>query len=197
MKKSYGIIGVILAVCIAGALAFGGYYNSFVTANETVNQQWAQVETVYQRRADLIPNLVATVQGAADFESETQTKIAELRTAANAAKEAWDNAATRDERVAAAENLDAVANGFRALNINVENYPQLRATENFQTLQTQLEGTENRIAVERRRYNETVQSYNTMVKRFPGNLMAGLFGFDEATYFEAEQGSEQAPEVKF
>jgi len=194
MKKTFIIIGVLLIIAV---LYLFSYYNRFVTAAENVDGQWAQVETQYQRRADLIPNLVNTVQGAASFEQETQTKIAALRTQAAAAQQAWEGADTRADQIAAAGQIDEVVRGFQGLNINVENYPQLRATENFQTFQAQLEGTENRVSVARTRFNDEVRGYNVLIKRFPGNVLAGMFGFDEEAYFESDEGSEVAPVVEF
>lgn len=187
-------IGVFLFIVL---LWFVGAYNSLITLSESVDTSWAQVENQYQRRADLIPNLINTVQGAADFESETQTKITELRTQATSAKQAWDSAVTQTEQIAAARQLDNVASAFRGLNINVENYPQLKATQNFEAFQAQLEGTENRVAVERKRYNDVVRAYNIKIKRIPTNIVANMFGYEKETYFEVEEGTEKVPEVSF
>ncbi|MFH1590421.1 MAG: LemA family protein [archaeon] len=191
------VLIVIAIIAVVMLLWLVSVYNGLVTLDETVNNKWAQVETVYQRRADLIPNLVETVKGAAEFESGTQTRIAELRTQAAAAKKAWDTAGSVDEKVAAANQLEQVATGFRGLNINVENYPQLKATANFQALQDELANTENKVAVERKRYNDAVTALNAKLRRFPTNIIAGMFGFDQRTYFEAQEGAESAPSVKF
>jgi LemA protein len=191
------IIGAVLFFVVIMAFWLFGTYNSLVTLSESVTLSWSQVENQYQRRADLIPNLIATVQGAADFEKNTQTQIAALRTQAVSAKTAWSNANTVDEKIAAAQQVDSVVSGFRALNINVENYPQLKATQNFETFQAQLEGTENRIAVERMRYNDAVKVYNIKVKRIPSSFVASMFGFNEKNYFEVEEGKAGAPLVQF
>ena len=196
-RKNLYIIGGVAAVFVIVLLIFIGSYNSLITLSESVDAQWAQVENQYQRRADLIPNLVNTVQGAADFESETQTKITELRTQATQAKNAWNNAETPSEQIAAARQLDGVASAFRGLNINVENYPQLKATQNFNTFQSQLEGTENRVAVERMRYNEAVKNYNIRIKRIPTVFVAKMFGYSEKSLFNIAEGTEEVPAVNF
>ena len=196
-RKNLYVLGGVGAAFLILLLIFLGSYNSLVTLSESVDAAWAQVENQYQRRADLIPNLVSTVQGAADFESETQTKIAELRTRSIQAREAWNNAQTPSEQIAAARQVDGVASAFRGLNINVENYPQLKATQNFQTFQAQLEGTENRVAVERKRYNDAVRNYNIKIKRIPTVFIAKMFGYDAKTYFEIEEGTEEVPVVEF
>jgi len=195
-KKLY-IIGGIVAVVVILILMFQGSYNSLITLSETVDSSWAQVENQYQRRADLIPNLISTVQGAADFESETQEKITALRTQAISARDSWNNADTTAEQLAAIKQVDSVASAFRGLNINVENYPQLKATKNFETFQAQLEGTENRISVERKRYNDAVRVYNIKIKRIPTVFIARMFGFTSETYFDIEEGTEAVPVVEF
>ena len=201
MKKSMHtiliILGIVVFLLLVSVLWFITTYNRLIQLSENVNNAWAQVENQYQRRADLIPNLIETVQGAADFEKETQTEITALRTQALSAKAAWDNAKTQEEKIAAAKQIDSVATSFRNLNINVENYPQLKATQNFETFQAQLEGTENRIAVERRRYNDAVKVYNIKIKRIPTIFVAKMFGFKEAQYFEVEEGKEASPKVSF
>ena len=196
-RKNLYIIGGVAAVFVIVLLIFLGSYNSLITLSESVDAQWAQVENQYQRRADLIPNLVSTVQGAADFESETQTKITELRTQATQAKNAWNSAQTPSEQIAAARQIDGVASAFRGLNINVENYPQLKATQNFNTFQSQLEGTENRVAVERMRYNEAVKNYNIRIKRIPSVFVAKMFGYSEKPFFNIAEGTEEVPAVNF
>ncbi|MEK7563861.1 MAG: LemA family protein, partial [Patescibacteria group bacterium] len=162
-------------------------YNGLVTAQESVVSSWAQVETQYQRRVDLVPNLVNTVKGAADFEQETFTAITEARSR-------WQTAPTRNDQIAAAGQMESA---LSRLLVSVENYPQLQATQAFRDLMTQLEGTENRIGTARRDYNESVRAYNVRVKRFPGNLLASAFGFDAEEFFEAVEGAENAPTVDF
>ena len=201
MKKGPNI-GLIVLISVAivifiGIFWFIGTFNSLVSLDETANAQWANVESSYQRRADLIPNLVSTVQGAANFEKETQSQIAALRTQAVSAKAAWDNAQGVDAKLAAAKQVESVIGAFRGLNINVERYPELKATQNFLAFQTQLEGTENRINVERVRYNEAVKNYNKKIRFFPANIVAGVFGFEKKTLFEADSGAESAPAVNF
>lgn len=198
-KTSTGlIIGlVVIAIILILVLSVIGMYNGLVKTDVNVDTAWSQVETSYQRRADLIPNLVATVQGAADFEQETQTQIAELRTSAAAAKQAWDNAKTPEQQVAAANQMESVLAGFRSLNINVERYPDLKATSNFLALQDELAGTENRVAVERKRYNDAVGVMNKKVRLFPTNIIAGMLGFEKRDFFEASVGAEEAPVVEF
>lgn len=176
-------IGVIVAI----GLFFAGAYNNLVISREKVDSQWAQVESQYQRRFDLIPNLVETVKGITQQEQEVFGTIAEARTR-------YAGATTPEERVAAANQLES---SLGRLLVITENYPNLRSAESFQTLMSQLEGTENRISVERQRYNETVRDYNLATKRFPGALFAGMFGFGEKPYFESTQGAEQPPAVKF
>jgi len=194
-KHLYWIIPVAIALILLFWVV--GSYNGLIGQDENVKKSWANVESTYQRRADLIPNLVNTVQGAVNFEKETQTKIAELRTGAAAIKTEISNAQTPAELDAAGDKLDNIVNGYRALNINVENYPQLKATENFLSLQDELAGTENRINVARQDYNKAVQSYNVKVRRIPTNIIASLFGFETKESFEAEAGAEEAPEVDF
>ncbi|WP_372634891.1 LemA family protein [Fodinibius sp.] len=171
--------------------------NSLVEKQESVNQSWAQVENQYQRRADLVPNLVNTVKGAADFEQETLTDVIEARSNATSIQlnaGDLDNPQMMEQFQQAQQQLSGA---LSRLMVTVERYPELKANKNFQDLQAQLEGTENRIATERQRYNETVQSYNTDIRRFPTNLFAGMLGFDEKAYFEADEGAEEVPEVNF
>lgn len=200
MRSTGAIVLLVLALVLGFVGCAGcGSYNALVSADEAVNEQWANLQSQYQRRADLIPNLVATVEGAADFERGTLQEVVEARARATSpeiqisADDLDDPAAV--ERYAAAQNALGGALG-RLLAVS-ENYPQLRATENFLSLQDQLEGTENRIATERRRYNEVVTSYNRDIRSFPTNLWAGLFGFDRRVPFEAQEGAEQAPTVEF
>lgn len=198
-KLSTGwIIGIIvIAVVLILVLSAVGMYNGLVNSEVNVDTAWGQVQASYQRRADLIPNLVETVKGAANFETSTQTKIAELRTSAVAAKQAWDSATTTQGKVAAANQMENVLAGYRALNINVENYPELKATANFLALQDELAGTENRVNVERQRYNDAVGAFNKKLRVFPTNIVAGMFGFEKREFFGAEAGAENAPNVSF
>ena len=198
MKLSKGWI-ILIVVVLAVILLFSwgqGSYNNLVTKDQVVQQQWAQVENVYQRRSDLIPNLVATVKGVANFEQKTLTDVIEAR--ANATKVTISpknlDEASLQKFQSAQDNLGST---LSRLMMVTENYPQLKATQNFSELQAQLEGTENRITVERMKFNEVVQDYNIQVKRFPSNIFAGMFGFKEKAFFKAVQGSEKAPEVKF
>ena len=176
---------------------FVGSYNGLIRLDTEVDESWANVETQYQRRADLIPNLVNTVQGAANFEKDTQSAIAALRTGAASAKAAWDSAQGVGEKIAAAKQIDNVIGGFKGLNINVERYPELKATENFLNLQAQLEGTENRVAVARTRFNEKVKAYNVKIRRIPTVFIANMFGFEKEDFFESDEGSDTAPVVDF
>ncbi len=176
---------VIIGVVVVGALYLGMQYNGFVTANEGVDAQWAQVESQYQRRFDLIPNLVASVQGVMQQEQKVFSDIAEARTR-------YSGAGSSDEKAAAATQLEGA---LGRLLVIMENYPQLRSVETVQSLMVELAGTENRIAVERQRYNETVRDFNVRVKTFPGTLIAGMFGFGAREMFEAAPGAEIAPKV--
>jgi|FLOH01.1.fsa_nt_gi LemA protein len=185
-----GVIGVIILLLV---LIVIGSYNGLVTKDETVDEKWANVQTAYQRRADLIPNLVDTVQAAVQFEQETQTQIAAVRTSAVAAKQAMSAATTPAEVSAASAQVESAVAGFSGLNINVENYPELKATENFLSLQDELAGTENRIKVERDIFNKAVKEYNLKVRRFPSNIFANMFGFEKKEMFEADEGTATAP----
>jgi LemA protein len=202
MKKSVLAVGgclgvlVISAVVIAGMLAVT--YNSLVRRSQEVDRQWAQVQNVYQRRADLIPNLVQTVRGAANFEKSTLEDITKARASVGQVNvnpnQAPANAAELEKYQQAQGQLSSA---LSRLLVVVERYPELKANQNFLNLQAQLEGTENRISVERGRFNEAVQSYNTVLKRFPTVLFAGLFGFKEKPYFTAAAGAEKPPKVEF
>jgi LemA protein len=196
MKKTWIIIGVIVVVLFIIYRFFAGNYNTMVELQEPISKQWAQVENVYQRRADLIPNLVNTVKGYADFEKSTLTAVIEARASATSVKIDANN--LTPEAVAkfqAAQN--GLSSALSRLLVVAEQYPNLKANENFLELQSQLEGTENRIAVERGRFNEIVQEYNVFIRRFPANIIAGMFNFQPKGYFESTKGSEKAPEVKF
>ncbi len=194
MKKlSTGAILLLILAIIAVLLVSG--YNRLVGLDEGVASAWAQVENVYQRRADLIPNLVATVKGAAKFEQETLEKVIQAR--ARATQTVVQGVPNADQLTAFQNSQDALSSALSRLMVVVERYPQLKATEAFRDLQRQLEGTENRIAVERRRYNEAARAFNTARRRFPTSLIAGWFGFDERPYFKANEGSERPPTVDF
>jgi len=176
---------VILAVVVVVGLWLMGEYNGLVTQNEAVINQWAQVETQYQRRFDLIPNLIESTKGIFEQEQEVFGKIAEARTR-------YSGAQGVDEKVAAAGEMESA---LGKLLVVVENYPQLASNETVLGLMDELAGTENRVSVERKRYNDTARIYNTSVKTFPQMILANLFGFDEHTYFEAAEGAEEAPRV--
>ena len=196
MGKSLIGCGVALIVGILViAMMVGGVYNRLVTLNEAVDSSWAQVENVYQRRADLIPTLVATVKGAADFEQETLQNVTEARS--KVGRLSFDEAPNAEQMTAFQAQQDALSSALSRLLVVVERYPELTATQAFRDLQVQLEGTENRIAGERRRYNEIAQEYNTARRRFPAVLFAGLLGFEEKAYFEAQPGAEEPPKVEF
>lgn len=187
---------VVLIIVVVLGMWMGSTYNKLVKAEEKVNSAWAQVENVYQRRADLIPNLVNTVKGAADFEQSTLTSVIEARAAATQVKISPENL-TAESLTQFEQAQGQVSSALGRLMVTVERYPDLKATQNFQELQAQLEGTENRISVERKNFNEVVQVYNTRLRRFPTNLMAGMFGFEKKPYFSAQPGAETAPEVNF
>jgi len=196
MKKSLIIIGVVIVVLFLGYRFFAGSYNSMVDMDETVKRSWAQVENVYQRRLDLIPNLVNTVKGAADFEKSTLTAVIEAR--ANATQVKVDPTNMNPEELARFQQAQGqLSTALGRLMVVVEQYPQLKANENFLALQTQLEGTENRITVERMKFNEDVKSYNAYIRKFPQVLLASMYGFREKPFFAAEEKAAKAPEVKF
>ncbi|MGI8432418.1 MAG: LemA family protein [Chthoniobacterales bacterium] len=190
--------GVFLAGVVIFSFTGCGSYNRLVTLENNVNKKWADVQSVYQRRADLIPNLVSTVQGAANFEKSTLTEVTNARASVGQVKldpnKAPTDAAQLEQFQAARGQL---SNALSRLLVVSENYPQLRATEAFQTLQAQLEGTENRISVERNNFNTAVQEYNTYMQRFPTNMLNKMFGFKARPFFAAQPGSEKAPAVKF
>ena len=201
MKKlgiGCAILGVFGVIVLIIALFAGGSYNRLVGLSQGVNKQWAQVQNVYQRRADLIPNLVSTVSGAANFEKSTLTEVTAARASVGQVKIDPNTAPTDPAKLAEFERAQGqLTSALSRLLVVSERYPELRATENFRTLQAQLEGTENRISVERGRFNEAVQGYNTAIKSFPTALYAGMFGFKEKPYFAAAAGSEAAPKVQF
>ena len=198
MKKSWIIIGIIVLVGLILLLSIPGMYNRLVKAEETVNNQWANVQGAYQRRVDLIPNLVSTVKGYAKHEQETLIRVVEER--ASATKPTFNiDPAKLDENTLAQfqKSQDELGSAISRLLVSVEQYPDLKANQNFLQLQAQLEGTENRINVERRNFNEAVQAYNTSLRKFPMNMLAGMFGFSKKPYFQAQAGAETAPKVEF
>ena len=201
MKK-----GLVVGLSIGGGLVLlliilfvwvKNVYNNLVTLNETVNQSWSQVENQYQRRADLIPNLVNTIKGYANFERGVLTDVTNARAKVGQMNVSSDvlNNPQAFQKFQSAQN--ELSGALSRLLVTVENYPDLKANENFLQLQAQLEGTENRISVERRRFNETVQSYNTNIKLFPNSIFANIFGFREKQYFQATTGAETPPKVEF
>lgn len=186
---------LLVMLTVAIGLSSCGY-NSMVQKDESVESAWSNVETQYQRRSDLIPNLVATVKGYADFEQETLTQVVEARAKASSIQ--VDAGDLSQEKIAAFQEAQSQLSGaLSRLLVTVERYPDLKASQQFSQLQAQLEGTENRISVARDNYNEAVRDYNSYIRKFPTNLIAGMFDFKQKGYFEAESGSEQAPEVQF
>ncbi len=200
-KIAIGCVGVIIALVLIVGLSVGGTYNSLVQLDQATQAQWAQVQNAYQRRADLVPNLVATVKGAANFEQNTMIAVTEARAKVGQVSQAAMEDIVKDPAAfqryqQAQQGLSSALSHLMAVS---ENYPDLKATANFRDLQAQLEGTENRITIERQRFNEAAQAFNTRRNRFPTVLIAGFFGDKFATkpYFQAQAGSEKAPEVKF
>lgn len=189
-------IGVILVIAFLIYRFFAGAYNNMVTYDESTNEKWAAVQSSYQRRADLIPNLVSSVKGYADFEQETLTKVIEAR--AKATSITIDPANTSPEQFAQFQQAqDQLSGALSRLLVTVERYPDLKANQNFLELQAELAGTENRINVARNDYNTAVKSYNTYVRKFPQNMIAGMFGFEKRSMFEASEGSDVVPTVEF
>ncbi|MCF8368549.1 MAG: LemA family protein [Bacteroidales bacterium] len=196
MKKSWIIIAVIVLAVFILYSSFKGSYNKMATMDEAVTSQWAQVENVYQRRADLIPNLVATVKGYAEHEQETLEGVIEARSKATSVTIDPTNLNPQTiQQFQAAQ--DGLSSALSKLMVVVERYPDLKANQNFLELQTQLERTENRISVERRSFNNSAQEYNTFIRLFPKNILASMFGFEKKAYFSAQEGSEVAPKVEF
>src|SRR6202040_3218523 len=192
------LLAILLFIVVIAALALGGSYNRLVRLQQTVDQSWAQVQNVYQRRADLIPNLVNTVSGAANFEKSTLTEVTNARASVgrvqlDPAKAPTDAAQLQQFQEAQGQ----LSNALSRLLVVSERYPELRATRNFQELQAQLEGTENRIAVERNNFNTAVQNFNTAVRRFPTNMIAGMFGFSPKPFFTSQQGAERRQRGNF
>lgn len=197
LKIGLGIVGGIVVIVFLLVSWGTGKYNSFVGLNENVKSAWSQVENVYQRRADLVPNLVATVKGVANFEKETYTAVTEARAKVGQIKLSADQLSDPAAIQKFQQAQDGLGSALSRLLVVSENYPQLKANENFLQLQSQLEGTENRITVERQKYNQVATEYNTAIKRFPGVFIANFGGFREKEYFKAAAGSEQAPKVQF
>uniref|UniRef100_UPI0040474224 LemA family protein n=1 Tax=Roseivirga sp. TaxID=1964215 RepID=UPI0040474224 len=196
MKTKWIVLIVVAVLVIAGYSTFKGAYNGMVQQEEGITGAWAQVENQYQRRSDLIPNLVNTVKGYADFEQETLTAVIEARAKATSVSISADNLSP-DAIAKFDQAQQGVSSSLGRLLVSVERYPDLKASTQFSQLQVQLEGTENRIAVERRNFNTAVQSYNTFIKVFPKNLIANMFGFEAKGYFKAAEGADVVPEVSF
>lgn len=194
MKKGAAVSIVIIGLVVVMIIGVAGYlvstYNSMVTKQEDTKNKWAQVENQLQRRADLIPNLVETVKGYAGHEEEVFTEVAKLRSGWNQAKESGNI----NEQIEAANGLESA---LSRLLVVVESYPELKADESFLKLQDQLEGTENRISVERKRYNDEVTVFNKYIKTFPRSFLASMFGFEEFTYFEIEESAKEVPKIQF
>lgn len=196
MKKTWIVLAVIAVLLLVTYSSIKGSYNNMVNMQEGVTAQWSQVENVYQRRADLIPNLVSTVKGYAEFEKETLTQVIEARakaTSVNINPEKLDAQSLQNFQ----EAQSGLSSALGRLMVVVEKYPDLKANQGFLDLQAQLEGTENRITVERMKFNQTAQTYNTFIRTFPKNLWAGMFGFEKKAYFEADKGANKAPAVAF
>ena len=197
-KTGLIILAVLVLLIIMGFSSFSGTYNAMVTMDEGVKEKWSQVENVYQRRMDLIPNLVETVKGYASHEQETFTQLAEARAKAGGTLQVSDEVLNNPESFQRFQQAQSeLGSALQRLLVVSENYPELKADQNFLALQDQLEGTENRITVERKRFNESVRSYNTYIKQFPRVFIANMAGFREKNYFQATEGAEQAPSVSF
>jgi LemA protein len=196
MKKTLSILGVILVVGFLFYRFFVGFYNTGIVYQENAKTAWSKVESAYQRRADLIPNLVNTVKGYAAHEKGTLEAVIKARAAATQMKIDPSNI-TPEQLAKFQQAQQGLSGALSRLLVTVEKYPELKADKHFLELQSQLEGTENRIKVERDRYNDAVNKYNIYIKKFPGNLLAGMFGFKEMARFESEKGAEKAPKVKF
>jgi len=199
-RRSYAL-WIVLAIVVIIVISMISSYNALVGLSQAVDAQWGQVQNVYQRRADLVPNLVATVKGAANFEKSTYIAVTQARASVGQlSPDVIKNAVNDPKAMAQFEQAQNTLGGtLSRLLVTVENYPQLKANENFLTLQAQLEGTENRIAVERKRYNDAAQAFNTRRNTFPTNLYAGMFGtqFNNKSYFQAQPGAQTAPKVTF
>lgn len=196
MKKKFIPIIILVAIVVILVAWSVSVYNGLVVKDEACSKQWSKVESQYQRRMDLIPNLVNTVKGYASHEEATLLKVIEARNQASQVKIDAENM-TQEQLNSFQQSQENLSSAIRGLNIVVEKYPDLKANQNFLELQSQLEGTENRIAVERQRYSDVVNEYNTSVRRFPNSVFASMFGFDKKPYFEAQSGAENAPKVEF
>ena len=198
MKTLLIVLGILAALVVAGFLYVSGVYNGLVNRSQAVDAQWAQVQNVYQRRADLVPNLVATVSGAANFEKSTLTEITAARASVGKVQINSGTAPTDPAQLAEFDRAQGqLTSALSRLLVVAENYPSLKATANFQELQAQLEGTENRISVERGRFNDLARDYNSAIKRVPAVFLAGVLGFKEKAYFAATPGAERPPQVQF
>jgi LemA protein len=198
MKRILIVLGVLVVLLIVVIAGIVGGYNRLVGSSQSVDSQWAQVQNVYQRRADLVPNLVNTVAGAANFEKSTLTEVTNARASVGKVQVDPNAAPTDPQKLQQFQQAqDQLSSALSRLLVVVERYPELKSNQNFLNLQAQLEGTENRIAVERQRFNETVQDFDTRVKRFPTVLYAGALGFQPKPYFQAQPGAEKAPTVQF
>jgi LemA protein len=197
-KLALGCLAILIALVVIVGITLASTNNRLVTLGQEVDKQWAEVENQYQRRADLVPNLVSTVQGAASFEKETLTAVTEARASVGRATITPGKAPTDPETLARYQAAqDQLGSALQRLLVVSERYPELKANANFRDLQAQLEGTENRIAVARGRFNEAAQFYNTAILKFPTNFVARMLGFKERPYFKAAAGAEQAPKVQF
>ncbi len=196
MSKILKTVLIIVGIVIVLAAMFVKPYNKMVQKDEECSKAWANVENAYQRRMDLIPNLVKTVQGAADYEKGTLEAVIEARSKATSVQ--VDPSNLTEESIAKFQAAqEQLSSALSRLMVVVERYPELKANQNFLELQAQLEGTENRIAVERGKYNETVNDYNSYIRKFPNNIIAGMFNFDKKGYFKATEGADKAPDVNF
>ncbi|HNY16264.1 MAG TPA: LemA family protein [Treponemataceae bacterium] len=192
------VVAVVAVVGFALYQFFGGNYNKMVAMDEEVRSQWGQVENVYQRRLDLIPNLVETVKGYAKHESKVFTDIAEARSKAGGVMKVSDEVLNDPESFKRFQQAQGeLGSALQRLLVVTENYPELKANESFMELQNQLEGTENRITVERKRFNDVVKTYNTFIRQFPRSIVANMSGFRAKAYFEAAEGADKAPQVSF
>ncbi len=196
MSKLLKTILIIVVIIVALGAMLVSPYNKMVQKDEGCSKAWANVENAYQRRMDLIPNLVKTVEGAANYEKGTLTEVIEARAKATSVQ--VDPSNLTEESLAKFQAAqDQLSSALSRLMVVVERYPELKANQNFLELQAQLEGTENRIAVERGKFNETVNDYNSYIRRFPNNIIAGIFNFDKKGYFKAAEGADKAPDVEF
>ncbi|MFI5335508.1 MAG: LemA family protein [Opitutales bacterium] len=197
MKSILIALGVLAALIVLGILSLTGLYNGLVNRQQAVDAQWAQVQNVYQRRADLVPNLVATVSGAANFEKSTLTEVTAARASVGKVQLGGNTSPNAAQLAEFEKSQGALSSALSRLLVVVERYPDLKATANFRDLQAQLEGTENRIAVERGRFNEAAQAYNSAIRRVPAVFFAAALGFKEKAYFAATAGAEKPPQVQF